>query len=408
MPGIGLTIVDPGHFHAALVMKEMHPQVSPTAHVFAPLGPDLTDFLARIARFDAGWRLEVHTGPDFLERMARERAGTVAIFSGRNRGKIQRIAAAVDAGLHVLADKPMIIRRADLPVLERVLAKAEARGLIVMDLMTGRLDPVNGVLCALHADPDVFGEQLAGTRAEPGVSMASVHCILKLVAGAPNPRPSWFFDVTEQGEALADVGTHLVDRIHGTLFPDQLLDPARDIRIDQVERWPTPLSLAQFRQVTGEPAWTATLPVRGDTLDYLCNVRLAYSVRGVRIGLDLRWDWDGQDSHGAIYRGSRARLELRHDAAHRTELYVGPSANIVRALEQRIAALQTTYPGVALDRQGNEWRVVIPDALRLGHDGNFIAFARTFLDHVEHRRPLPAWKRPNMLAKSFVCTVATA
>ena len=403
MPGIGFTVVDPGHFHAALVMKEMHAQVSPTAHVYAPLGPDLADFLTRIARFNAGWQLEVHTGPDFLERMARERPGTVAIFSGRNRGKIQRIEAAVDAGLHVLADKPMIVRRADLPVLERVLAKAERQGLIVMDLMTGRVDPLNSVLRALHADPDVFGEQLPGTREEPGVAMTSVHCILKLVAGAPNPRPTWFFDVAEQGEALADVGTHLVDRIHGTLFPDQSLDHSRDIRIDQVERWPTRLSLAQFRQVTGEPTWPADLPVRGDTLDYLCNTRLAYTIRGVQVGLDMRWDGDGQDSHTAIYRGSKARLELRH-----ADLYVVPSADIGRPLERRITALQPAYPGLALDRRANESRVVIPDALRLGHDGNFIAFARAFLDRVEHSRSLPVWERPNMLAKCFVCTSAVA
>lgn len=394
MPGIGLTIVDPGDFHAALVMKELHPQVDPTAHVYAPLGPDLTDFLARIARFDAGWRLEVHTGPDFLERVAREHAGTVAIFSGRNRGKIQRIEAAVDAGLHVLADKPMVVRRADLPVLERVLAKAEARGLIVMDLMTGRLDPVTAVLRALHADPEVFGQQLAGTREQPGVTMASVHCILKLVAGAPNPRPPWFFDVDEQGEALADVGTHLVDRIHGTPFPNQPLDAARDIRIENVERWPTRLSLAQFRQVTGEPAWPADLPVRGGTLDYLCNTRLAYTIRGVQVALDMRWDWDGQDSHTAIYRGSKARLELRH-----ADLYVVPSADIGRALESHIAALQPVYPGVVLDQRPGDWRVVVPDALRLGHDGNFIAFTRAFLDHVERCCPLLARDHANMLAK---------
>lgn len=407
MPGIGLTIVDPGHFHAALVMKEMHPQVSPVAHVYAPLGPDLADFLTRIARFDAGWRLEVHTGPDFLERMARERSGTVAIFSGRNRGKIQRIEAAVDAGLHVLADKPMIVRRADLPVLERVLAKAERQGLIVMDLMTGRQDPVTSVLRALHADPEVFGEQLTGTRVQPGVAMTSVHHLLKLVAGAPNLRPAWYFDVVEQGEALADIGTHLVDRIHGTLFPEQPLDLG-DIRIDDVQRWPTPLSLAQFRQVTGETAWPHTLAVRGDTLDYLCNVSLAYAVRGVHVALDMRWNWEGNDSHSAIYRGSRATLELRPDGAHRTELHVASTADIGRALQHRIAALQPTWPGIAVDQRPGEWRVVVPDTLRLGHDGNFIAFARAFLGHVEHRRPLPSWERANLLTKSFVCTAATA
>ena len=73
---------------------------------------DLIDYLGRIARYNGrpdgatDWRLEVHAGPDFLNRMRDERPGGIAIFSGRNRGKIQRIIAALETGLHVLADKP--------------------------------------------------------------------------------------------------------------------------------------------------------------------------------------------------------------------------------------------------------------------------------------------------------------
>jgi hypothetical protein len=69
---------------------------------------------------------------------------------------------------------------------------------------------------------DVSLAGLLGTRSEPEVRMASVHHIMKQVAGVPNFRPAWFFDVTQQGESLADVGTHLVDRVHSTLFPEQI------------------------------------------------------------------------------------------------------------------------------------------------------------------------------------------
>ena len=58
-----------------------------------------------------------------------------------------------------------------------------------------------------------------GTASEPAIEMESVHHILKLVAGAPNLRPAWFFDTEEQGEALADVATHLVDLVPWMLFP---------------------------------------------------------------------------------------------------------------------------------------------------------------------------------------------
>ena len=52
-PEIRLMTLDPGHFHAALVQKEMYPDVSPNVHVFAPLGPDLIGHLDRIAAFNA-------------------------------------------------------------------------------------------------------------------------------------------------------------------------------------------------------------------------------------------------------------------------------------------------------------------------------------------------------------------
>src|SRR5436190_14038343 len=112
MTEVHFMTLDPGHFHASLVQKEMYPGVAPRVDVYAPLGSDLTEHLGRIVAFNTrherptAWQLEVHTGPDFFERMLRERPGNVVVISGRNSGKIQRIAGAVDAGLHVLADKP--------------------------------------------------------------------------------------------------------------------------------------------------------------------------------------------------------------------------------------------------------------------------------------------------------------
>src|SRR5260370_15780671 len=99
MPDVRLMTVDPGHFHAALVQKEMYPGVSERVDVYAPLGPDLTEHLNRIVGFNTRgeqpttWALEVHASPDFFERMLRERPGNVVILSGRNRGKIGRILA---------------------------------------------------------------------------------------------------------------------------------------------------------------------------------------------------------------------------------------------------------------------------------------------------------------------------
>jgi predicted dehydrogenase len=415
MPEIRLVVVDPGHFHAALVQQRRYPDLSPEVGVYAPLGADLIDYLTRIARYNTSteaptdWRLKIDAAADFLDRFRQEAPGAVAIFSGRNRGKIDRIRMALDAGMHVLADKPVIINRYDLPALEAAVAIAKQRGLVFCDLMAGRCDPLTHVLEGLAQDKEVFGDP-------QDVAIESVHHIMKEVSGRPNLRPGWYFDIEEQGEGVADIGTHLVDRVHGALFPGAALDWRRDIAVETASRWPTMLSLEQFRTVTGERDWPDFLApyLRGGELEYFCNMQTGYRARGVRVSLDVRWEWQappgGDDTHTATYTGSRARLELRQGPTeqYRAELHVVPQADIAAALGRRIAALQTVCPGVALEAQESGWRIAIPAALRLGHDPRFALFARRFLDYVKDPRTLPDWQGPNLLAKYFVCTEAMA
>jgi hypothetical protein len=96
------------------------------------------------------------------------------------------------------------------------------------------------------------------------------------------------------------------------------------------------------------------------------------------------------------------------EEGYRSELYVVPTADIAVPLEHRVAALQAAYPGIGLTKHGPEWRVIVPDALRIGHEAHFAQMARRFLDDVEQRRPPPAWEKPNTLAKYYVCTEGVA
>lgn len=232
----------------------------------------------------------------------------------------------------------------------------------------------------------------------------------------PNLRPAWYFDIEEQGEGLADVGTHMVDRVHRTLFPDQALDHRADIRIHSARRWPTMLSRDQFRQVTGEAEWPNYLAgwVKNDTLEYFCNTRLHYEVRGVHATLETRWDWEAPDGGGdalnARFGGSGAVLEVRQGRAERwrPELYVKPVGDVGAALERRISVLRESYPGIGLEQHRAEWRVVVPDKLRLGHDAHFIELTGRFLGYVQRPESFPQWEQLNMLAKYFVCTEGVA
>lgn len=410
MKPVTLVTLDPGHFHAALIQKEMYPGVSKRAWVYAPLGPDVAEHVHRIARFNSrkenptAWELEIHCSAGFLPRMLEERPGNVVVLAGRNRGKIDYIKTSIEAGFHVLADKPWIIVPGDLPKLESALATAARSGLIAYDIMTERYEVTSILQRELVNDPEVFGEIVPGSADEPGVRMESVHHLMKMVAGAPLRRPPWFFDIHQQGEALADVGTHLVDLAQWTLFPEQAIDYRADIELIDAARWPTTLSRDQFRRITGEAPES-----NDDRFDYFCNNRVRYALRGVHVRLDVLWNYEAPegagDTHFAVYRGTKSRVEVRQgrEESYRPELYVVPGGGgLARAVRSRIEALQPAFPGVAVEELGSEMRIAIPDAHRIGHEAHFAQVARRFFEYLDDPRNLPEWEAPNMLAKYFV------
>src|SRR5215203_6328967 len=115
-----LITLDPGHFHAGLVQKFMYPDVDSVVHVYSAGGDDLAQHLARIKSFNTRddqpthWVEKPYTGADFLERMLADRAGHVVVIAGNNARKTEYIVRSIDAGLNVLADKPMVRTPNDL------------------------------------------------------------------------------------------------------------------------------------------------------------------------------------------------------------------------------------------------------------------------------------------------------
>lgn len=423
MEQVKLITLDPGHFHAALIQKEMYPWVSHRVAVYAPLGPELLDYLNRVALFNTrsdhptAWELEVHASPDFFPRMLADRPGNVVVMSGRNRGKIQRIQASLEAGLRVLADKPWIIASADLPRLEAALETAERKGLVGYDIMTERYEITSLLQRVLVNDSAVFGRPVAGTPEAPGVTARSVHHIMKLVAGMPIWRAVGFFDVAEYGEGLADVGTHVVDLVQWTLFPDQLLDYRADIRLLDARRWPTLITRDGFRRVTraGDFPPSLAASVHDGQLHYYCNNSVHYTLRGIHVKLEVLWNWEAPEGAGDLYeasfRGTQARVEIRQgpEEKHRPELYIVPNTRALRAtvfaaLKKKLAALQTEYPGLGLRETGEQALILIPDRCRVGHEAHFAQVTNRFFEYLKSPLSLPAWEKSYMLAKYYVST----
>jgi predicted dehydrogenase len=141
---VRLMTLDPGHFHAALVQKFMYPQVDPVVHVFSPGGPDLEEHLKRIQDFNTrsedptAWKEVVYQGPDFLAKMIREGPGNVVVISGNNARKSKYILACVQAGLNVLADKPLAITPEGFELVLRAFREAGEHRVLLCDIMPER------------------------------------------------------------------------------------------------------------------------------------------------------------------------------------------------------------------------------------------------------------------------------
>ncbi|MGP8243436.1 MAG: putative oxidoreductase C-terminal domain-containing protein [Bryobacteraceae bacterium] len=419
-----LIIMEPGHFHASLLQAEMYPGLDERVSVYAPLGPELFDYLNRIYLFNTRpqnptrWKLDVHATADPMAEMLKDPPGNVVVLTGRNRGKIDRILASLAAGLNVFCDKPWIIHSADLPKLEKALDMADRKGLVAYDIMTERYEATSEVQRILVNTPEVFGAQAAGAVDAPGISASSIHHIKKVVAGVPLRRPAWFFDIDEYGEALADVGTHVIDLVSWTAFPGQAIDYRKDIQVLSGRRWPLMLTRARFQEITGEPDFPPPLAaqVKGGELPYFCNNAVDYTLRGIHVKLEILWHWEAPQGSGDVYQasflGSKARIEIRQGVAEnfKPELYVlpvGDAAPVWRALRAKVAALQAEWPGLAVITSGAhpaEARIDIPARFRVGHEAHFAQVANRFLGYLKSPKTLPAWERPDMLAKYYVST----
>lgn len=390
----------------------MYPDLAERVSVYARLGPELLDYLSRISLFNSRndnptrWELDVHTSKDPMSAMLQDRAGDAVVFTGRNRGKIDRILAALENGLHVFADKPWIISSADMGKLEQALALADRKELAAFDIMTERYEITSILQREFVNVTEVFGTLEA-------VNARSIHHISKTVAGLPLRRPPWFFDIEEYGEALADVGTHVVDLVQWTAFPDQVLDYRQDIEMSAGRHWPLTLTKSQFQQVTGEAEFPPRLAphIRDGMLDYLCNISVSYTLRGVPVTLDILWNWEAPrgsgDVYEAVFHGTRARVELRQ--TNLPELYIVPGnagvrAEVFAAVRGKVAALQSTWAGIAVEESATEARLAIPETFRVGHEAHFAQVARRFLEYMTAPKAVPAWERPNMLAKYYVST----
>ncbi len=421
---VKLITLDPGHFHAALVQKNMYKQVNPIVYVYAPEGDDLNEHLKKIEAYNTraenptNWKEEVYRGPDFFAKMIAEKKGNVMVTAGNNRKKTEYIKGTIEAGINVLADKPMAINAGNFEVLKQAFEAAKTNNVLLYDIMTERFEITTLLQKEFSLLPEVFGTLEKGTPENPAVTKESVHHFFKYVSGVALKRPAWFFDVEQQGEGIVDVTTHLVDLVQWECFPEVILDYTKDVEIQSAKRWTTDMSKEQFTQATAMPEYPDYLAkdVKNDTLRVYSNGEINYKLKGVHAKVVVIWNFmppEGTgDTHYSIMRGTKTNLVIRQgaDQGYKPALYIEPVANtdlaaFEKTLTDNLKKIQAKYAGIELKKLDTGWEVLVPAKYHNGHEAHFGQVTERYLQYLVDGK-LPDWEVPNMLAKYYTTTKA--
>ena len=407
-----ILILNPGHFHAALVLREPHPRLAGDVYVYAEEGPDLDRFMDLVTAFNrrpenpTDWRIHNYRGDDYLKKLIEERKGDVVVLAGKNDAKMEDIEQLSRAGFFVLADKPWLIDSNGLGLLREAAAPERP---LALDIMTERFEITTILQKEFMAAPEVFGEIRIDADGSPSVFKESVHHLYKIVNAQPLVRPPWYFDLAVQGEGITDVTAHLTDMTHWMLFPGAALDYGRDIELVQARRWPTPIPLETYAKITQQPAFPETVAqdVDGSLLQYFSNGEIVYRIKGVPVHVRVVWNLEipegGGDMHRSLIKGTRADLEVRQlpECGFKVELLIVPHGHLpaVEAAVQRcLETWRSVYPGLAVRREDEKLLIDIPDALRTSHEEHFCQVRDTYLDHLDRGEDLPA-ERAGLVAK---------
>ena len=407
---VSLIILNPGHYHAHAIHRRMYDQIDPTVHIYAPEGPEIHEHVAVVESYNGqgenptAWNQVVYIGDDYLERMFAERKGNVLILAGNNRKKTEYIKRALDEGLNVFSDKPMVIDMENFRLLEEAVESAQRNNVLLYDLMTGRHSMVNILRQEIMKLPHVFGELETGSHENPAIIKENTHHFYRIVGGRQLYRPPWYFDVRQHGEGIVDITIHMVDQIQWGCFPEQTIDYRKDIEMLSASRWPTPITRSQFAKITGVdefPAYLAGDIVNDTVIQVYANGEMNYTLNGVHVRVGTRWYYseaeDGGDASSTLVKGTRANISTGRSGFCIEPVNTGSMEDFEKILKRDFAAIQEKYPGVDLRKLDDCWQVVIP---REYSADSITQVTEKYLQYLADGR-IPDWEMPNLLARYY-------
>jgi hypothetical protein len=310
----------------------------------------------------------------------------------------------------------MIISPEDFQAIENAFKTAKEKGVLLYDIMTERYEVTTILQKLLSQNSKIFGTLKTGSKEEPAVSKISVHHFSKIVSGSPLLRPSWFFDVEQQGEGIVDVTTHLVDLVQWECFPEQILNPA-EIAMISAKRWPTIISKEEFKKVTGIDDFPDFLQkdVKDGKLNVFANGDMIYQIRGIFAKVSVEWKYQAPegagDTHYSVMHGTKCDLIIKQGAEENfiPTLYIENVKGLaMKDFTSELNEVVKTLPYDSLKIESvskSALKIIVPVKYRVSHEEHFGEVTAKFLEYLKAGK-LPEWEVPGMITKYYTTTSA--
>ncbi len=416
---IELVIIQPEHFHAALVQKYKNAEIGSDVYLFADTASSAEAYQNLIHQYNlrdqdpTDWKVIPYYGSDFLEKAFESNIGNVVVLAGNNQRKIDFIAQSVRYGKDVFADKPLVINEEGYNKLSELFSTTPT--LLLYDIMTERYDIKNVIVKSLLNDTK-FSGGINKEGSEAAVRFNSTHHFIKDVSGAPLIRPAMFYNTLEQGEGLVDVTTHYIDLVYWMLSSEETIDLRKDLRLDSSFRWQTRLRKSDFERSTGlkqYPSILQDVQTKNGDLAVYSNGKMAFSFKEIPVSIAVQWKVESLDNSGdqfsAQFDTKKFRLEIKPDEKGAMAVFVVPSKvnnQFERELRQSLQSIKD-LPGLDIIQGKEGYKIVIPQDLYLSHEDHFAKVLAQFLSY-RRAKALPDWERSFMLAKYYLTTQALA
>src|SRR5690606_30229521 len=247
---VELVVIEPQHFHAALVQKYPHEGIGSEVYLYAESADKVEGYQQLIEQYNSraenptAWEINSYYGDDFLEAAFQGTTGNVVVLAGDNQQKITYIEHAVAHGRDVFADKPLVIDNEGFQRLKTLLNDNE-KSALVYDIMTERYDVKNQVIKHLINDKGFSGGIQQGEAARI-LHLSSSHQSIKEVSGRPLLRPAMHSDTERQGEGFVAVTIHYVVLVPWMLPSEQPHDIESDIHLLESKGCATRLTKEDF------------------------------------------------------------------------------------------------------------------------------------------------------------------